>query len=283
MIMNRILVPYDFTKVADHALDFAVQVGNKTKAKEVLILNIIDHPSESQLKFMGATEMDPMQNVYFTRLIQLVKDKLEEKLSKSDFQGMEVKYKIQLGTPYNTLASEVGEEEVSLVVMGTSGSEGIDELFVGSNAERVVRTANCPVITLKEAARLEDIHEIVFASNFQNLNDEFVTKLKDLQKLFDGQLRIVKINTPANFTTNRHDRDLMNNFIKTHNISNCTIDIYNYTNEEDGIIYYAEDIDSDMIALGTNQRTGFNHFLTGSIAEDVVNHSKRPVWTLSLD
>ena len=46
--------------------------------------------------------------------------------------------------------------------------------------------------------------------------------------------------------------------------------------------FYAEDIDADMIALGTHQRTGVGHFLLGSIAEDVVNHAKRPVWTFNL-
>ncbi len=281
--MNRILVPYDFTEVADHAVDFAGQIAKKSSANDVLLLNVVDHPSESALKYMGATEMDPMEHVYFTKLVQLVKDKLETKISELSHEGVTFKYKIQLGNPYNTLASEVSEEDVDLVVMGTSGSEGLDELFVGSNAERVVRTANCPVVTLKGPAKADDIHDIVFASNFHELKSDFIEKIKDLQSMFGGQLRIVKINTPANFTTNRHDLNQMNDFVKKFDIKNCTVDIYNYTNEEDGIVYYAEDINADMIALGTNQRTGFNHFLTGSIAEDVVNHSKRPVWTMNLD
>jgi nucleotide-binding universal stress UspA family protein len=280
--MNRILVPFDFTEVADEALKFAIQLAERGHADQVSLLNIVEHPSESALKFMGATQMDPMTNVYITKLIQLVKDKLEAKVAEQT-SSVNLNYKIQIGNPYQSIASEVTQKEVDLVIMGTSGSEGIDELFVGSNAERVVRSAECPVITLKEAADANDIHDLVFASNFYQVKNDFVKRIKDLQELFDAELRIVKINTPANFTTNRHDLKQMNEFVSKYDIHNYTIDIYNYTNEEDGIIYYAEDIDADMIAIGTNQRTGFNHFLSGSIAEDVVNHSKRPVWTLHLE
>ena len=45
---------------------------------------------------------------------------------------------------------------------------------------------------------------------------------------------------------------------------------------------FAEDIDAELIALATHGRTGLMHLLSGSIAEDVVNHAKRPVWTFRL-
>jgi nucleotide-binding universal stress UspA family protein len=280
--MNRILVPYDFSEVADHALDFAVQVASKSEAKEVMILNVIEHPSESRLKYMGATDMDPMEQVYFNKLIKLTKDKLTKRIADGAF-AVNVTSRIQLGSPYYKLSEEIKEEEVDLVVMGTSGADGVDEVFVGSNAERVVRTSTCPVVTLKGKANVDDLKSIVFASNFQEVTDSFATQIKALQSMLGAKLKIVKINTPANFTTQRHDMDQMLAFVEKFGFEDATVDVYNYTNEEDGIIYYADDIKADMIAIGTNQRTGFNHFLMGSIAEDVVNHAKRPVWTLRLD
>ncbi len=281
--MNKILIPFDFSESAENALDFGLQLAEKSSAKEVLLLNVIEHPSESRLKYMGVTPADPLQNVYFTELIQVTKEKLEEKIENLDSGSIKVKYKIQLGSPYNTLVAEVSEEDVDLVIMGTEGAEGLDELFVGSNSEKVVRNAKCPVITIREPAKVEDINSIVFASNFHELKYSFVDRIKELQNMMGATLKIVKINTPAAFTTQRHDLKQMNEFVKNYDIQDYTIEIYNYTNEEDGIVYYAEDVDADMVALGTSQRTGFDHFLLGSIAEDVVNHSKRPVWTMSLE
>ena len=67
-----------------------------------------------------------------------------------------------------------------------------------------------------------------------------------------------------------------------NSLQNYTINIYNDKVEEDGIIYFAQDIEADLIALATHGRTGLLHLLSGSIAEDVVNHAKRPVWTFRL-
>ena len=68
-------------------------------------------------------------------------------------------------------------------------------------------------------------------------------------------------------------------FVKKHNFENIKAEIYNSLSEESGIIEFADDIDADLIAMTTHGRTGLLHLLTGSIAEDVVNHSSRPVWT----
>ena len=65
-------------------------------------------------------------------------------------------------------------------------------------------------------------------------------------------------------------------------MKNYTINIYSDKVEEDGIIFYAQDINADLIALATHGRSGLLHLLSGSIAEDVVNHAKRPVWTFRL-
>ena len=76
--------------------------------------------------------------------------------------------------------------------------------------------------------------------------------------------------------------NLMNEFVEKYDLDICTLNIYNDFIEEDGIIYFAQDIDADMIALATHGRSGLMHLLSGSIAEDVVNHAKRPVWTCRL-
>ncbi|MFY0688519.1 MAG: universal stress protein [Cyclobacteriaceae bacterium] len=279
--MNKILVPYDFSEQADYAYNFAIELANASSATKVLLFHVIEHPSESRLKYMGATDMDPMENVFMNKLINLTEDKLEAKVSEAG--KVEVEYKVRMGNTYQTLSDEVGDEEVDLVVMGTTGSEGLDAMFIGSNAEKIVRSARCPVITLQAPAEVSAINDLVFASNFHELQDDFVKRMLDLQQFLGAELRLVKINTPANFTSTRHDLKKMNDFVDKYAIKNYTIDIYNYMNEEDGIVNYVEDINADMVALGTHQRKGIIHFLNGSIAEDVVNQAKRPVWTYQLD
>ena len=278
--MNKILIPFDFSEVAQNALNFAVQLSNNNG--ELIILNVIEHPTADSFKTMGVSDYDPMANIYLTKLIETVKGKLEALIDTPEMKSANATYKIRVGSAYHEISHEISDIDVDLVVMGTSGSSGVDEYLVGSNAERVVRNASCPVITLREPCDAASINEVVFASNFHELTPNFVDHVLKLQQALDAHLRIVKINTPANFTSTRHDNEQMDDFVKRFDIQNCSTEIYNYSNEEDGIVAYTEDIDADMIALGTHQRTGVGHFLLGSIAEDVVNHAKRPVWTFNL-
>ena len=61
-----------------------------------------------------------------------------------------------------------------------------------------------------------------------------------------------------------------------------TINVFNYTEEERGILEFASLIKADLIAMGTHSRTGIAHLLNGSLAEDLVNHYEGQVWTYSL-
>lgn len=279
--MKKILVPYDFSEVAEHALDFACQIADKASC-DIRLLNVIEHPTADSFRTMGIQDLDPMEQLYIKKMIEKVKEKLQAAITNSNYADDKISYKIQLGNPFHNIIDEITEENVDLVVMGTEGAEGLNEFFVGSNAEKVVRKASCPVITVQNKCELEPINKIVFASDFIHTDADFITRLKDVQSMFSAQLCIVKVNTPASFTSTRHDTKQMEEFVANNGIENYSIDIYNYKNEEDGIRFYAEDIGADMIALGTHQRTGIGHFLAGSIAEMVVNHSSVPVWTAHL-
>ncbi len=280
--MEKLLVPYDFSEVSAHALDFSYQLADEFECS-ITLMNIIEHPTVDSFKTMGVTDYDPLENVYIMKLVEKVKAKLDELIADPKFSDVELKYKILLGNPVNELANEVREQGVDLIVMGTTGSSGLDEFFVGSNAEKIVRHSKCPVISVKGPVDLEDIDEIVFATDMDNTSENFVKQLKVIQHAFGAELRLVKINTPANFSDTHSDIRRMKAFAEKHKLEDYSCDVYNYLNEEDGIIMFANDIDAGLIAMGTHQRTGLSHILNLSIAEEVVNHAKRPVWTFNVD
>ena len=280
--MKKILVPFDFTLPSDNALDFATQLAERHTSSEIVLFHVIEHPSESRLKIMGASSIDPLENLYMNKLIQQTELKLRAVIT-NVMSKVTVSFKIMIGNPYVSLATEVANQDVNLVIMGTSSLDDSENLFLSSNAEKVVRNAQCPVITIKNKIHIEKIKNIVFASNFEEINPRLVERVSFMQNLMQAKLRIVKINTPASFTNTRYDIKQMSAFVETNIISNYTIDIHNFNNEEDGIVDFADFIEADMIMLGTHQRKGMSHFFNRSVAEDVANNSKCPVITVQLD
>lgn len=279
--MKQILVPYDFSSVAEHALDFACQIAHKIDG-EIMLLHVIEHPTEDAFKTLGVQYEDPMEQLYIKKMYESVGYKLNEVVSKYKYVDERISTKIQLGNPFNSIIDQIAEENVSLLVVGTEGADGLEELLVGSQAEKIVRKATAPVITVRDKCEIEPIEKMVFASDFTHFDDELVSSVKELQETLEARLYLVKINTPSSFTTTRHDMEQMKKFAAKYELDNYELAIYNQRDEAVGIIHFAEDMGADMVALGTHQRKGLGHFLSGSIAEDVVNHSKIPIWTSHL-
>ena len=279
--MEKILVPLDFSTHSLHALDLACKLARKSSEK-VHILHVVEHPSDSTFSTMGVQNYDPMENVYILKLMEVSKEKLEKLIMDPQYEGVAMEFEITVGAPYSEISDHVEKGDFDIIVMGTHGTTGVEEVFIGSNAERVVRHAFCPVITVKNSEFDHDIKKIVFASHFKNISEAFVSRLKELQKFFDATLHLVKINTPNNFSSTRNDRKIINEFAEMHSLENYEINIYNALTEETGIISFAHDIDADLIAMGTHGRTGIAHLLVGSIAEDIVNHAEKPVWTFRI-
>jgi nucleotide-binding universal stress UspA family protein len=171
------------------------------------------------------------------------------------------------------------EQKVDLVVMGTSGRTKLEEMLIGSNTERIIRYAKCPVLTVHQKPVSSDFKNIVYATSMSPEEEVFSRIVRRAQQLYDATLHLVRINTPADFQKDHVVREYMEKFAKKLQLKKYTINIYNDFSTEDGIIRFADQVDADMIAMATHGRTGFAHVLTGSIAEEVAGHSVRPVLT----
>jgi nucleotide-binding universal stress UspA family protein len=152
-------------------------------------------------------------------------------------------------------------------------------MIIGSNTEKVVRQANCPVLVVHKKPATTDFKNIVYATSMSKEEEIFSRIVRTTQELFDSTVHLVRINTPGNFQRDAVVKKYMEDFAKKLKLKNYTLNIFNDLSEEEGIIYFADSIDADLIAMATHGRTGFAHVLAGSIAEDVVSHAKRPVLT----
>lgn len=280
--MRRILVPTDFSEQAQYAFEVAVSIARRTGAA-IKLLHVVDMPRTASFSATGdVTYHDNMEQLYVMRLLETTKGSMRKLLDKVEHNGVEVVQEVDVDIVVNKIKRVIKEDRVDLVVMGSKGSSGLDEFLIGSNTEKVVRTAECPVLTIKRRQPDFDVREIVLASNFRREVAGAMEVFKRFQQLFDARLHLAYINTPGAFESSSNLRSKLAHVAQKYDLHNYTINIYNDTIEEDGILHFAEDINADMIMMATHGRTGLAHLLSGSIAEDLVNHTSRPVLTYQI-
>jgi len=276
--MKKILVPIDFSNESEIAIDFAKQVAKKHNYS-IKLVHVFEYPMSTAYTTMDVGGPDPLESSFVSEMMKRNKDLLEDTAKKLIEIGIKVEQDIKIGNPFINISSELEDEGLDFVIMGSKGVSGIEEILIGSNTEKVVRHAKCPVIVVKRPIKIETIKNIVFASNFKEEDDNLINHLKQLQEMFDAKINFVRINTLNNFEPDVFSKKRINNWLSNQKFQNYSIRIYNDIEEEEGIIHYAEEIGADMLALGTHGRTGLGRLFSGSLAEDVVNHAKRPIWT----
>jgi nucleotide-binding universal stress UspA family protein len=280
--MIKVLVPYDFSPTANHALNFATGLSSNYTGIEVIVLHVIETPVTTGMGTMGGglESIPEFENqIYFMELIETRKKQLKEIDEKFEESIFNLKTKLVLGSVFKGISECIADQNPDLIVMGSRGASGIEEVIIGSNTEKVVRTASCPVVTIKAETDVTKMKKVVFASDFRDSDDQVANRIKRIQSVFNAQFYFVIVNTPGNFETTRESMNRIRTFVQKHHFETIKAEVYNSLSEESGIIEFADDIDADLIAMTTHGRTGLLHLITGSIAEDVVNHSKRPVWT----
>jgi len=277
--MKKLIVPCDFSGQAINAFRFALDIAMQSKG-EVHLVNVIELP------VMHDTVLMPVLTFEETLLKEL-KQKAESQFDKIKTKygsdEVKVKSKVLFGATSRMILEYINDQKIDLVIMGTHGASGVREYLIGSNAERIVRRSPVPVLAVKKYVKASTIRTIVFPNTLDTENQEdLVMKVKALQNFFKAKIHIVWINTPANFTRDNITLKRLNAFVKRFMFKDFTIHVYNDPFEETGIINFVHELKADMIVMGTHGRKGLTHILSGSVAEDVVNHIDCPIWTYAI-
>jgi nucleotide-binding universal stress UspA family protein len=278
--MKKILVPTDFSKPAVLAVEVAADIARKSRA-ELTLLHVVEEVYNGSINVEGEASYsgDWEDKIYTVKLIEKAKKQMAKMTADPKLEGIKVRQELRLGSPYHGMNAIITEQKVDLVVMGTSGRSGLENMIIGSNTEKVVRHAHCPVLTVHNKPARKEFKDIVYATSMDKDEEVFSKIVRRTQQLYDSTIHLVRINTPGNFQRDAVVKKVMQDFAKKLQLKNYTINVFNDVTEEEGVIYFADSIDADLIAMATHGRTGFAHVLAGSIAEDVVSHSRRPVLT----
>ncbi|MCJ7468637.1 MAG: universal stress protein [Maribacter sp.] len=273
--MKKIIVPIDFSEQSENALKVAAALAKK-HGSEILALHMLEL---NQAMLTSSEGFHPEQTVF---LLKMAEKRFNEFLDKPYLKGLTITPIIKHFKVFSEVNEVAEQHNAELIVMGSHGSDGLKEIFVGSNAEKVVRNAEVPVLVIKNEIPNFKVDRLVFASDFKLENLLAFQKAKAFADMLSAKLDLVFINTPGdNFLSTTDAYDTINTFLRKANVA-YEVEIFNDYSIERGILNYSENCKADAIGIPTHGRKGLSHFFIGSIGEDVANHSKIPVVTFKI-
>ena len=277
--MKKILVPTDFSPLAENALKIAASIAKKHDA-EIFLLHLLDLPLDLIDPKGSSSNNDLPESIFFMKLAH---QRFTAAMKKDYLKGIKVHETVEFNEAFDGIMKVSKKHDCDLIIMGSHGAEGIKEVFVGSNTEKVVRYSNIPVLVIKSETEKFEPKRMLFATNLAlETGDSYLNALAFAKKM-QLEMTTVFINTVGKFRTSDHIDKQIEKFKNKVDDPNFKIVVRNDKNTEDGILNYAKKMNADVIGIGTHGRKGISRLLNGSLSEDLVNHAKRPIITFNID
>lgn len=143
--LTKILVPVDFSPFANKALDYALAFAEPFQAR-IVLMHVVEPAVLPESTAVVTTALDNLNE----DLRQVAQQKLDE-LQRTKLAGrVPSELQVRLGRAFSEIVGAAADLDVDLIILATHGYTGLKHVFLGSTAERVVRHAPCPVLTVRD-------------------------------------------------------------------------------------------------------------------------------------
>lgn len=273
--MKKIIIPVDFSKHSEYALETAAALARKHNSELVVM-----HMLELSESIFSSSSSERNEETAFMLLV--TNKKFESFLDKPYLEDITVTPMIKHHKVLKEVDKVASDLKADLIVMGSRGHNDYDGVFLGSNTEKVVRYSNTPLLVVKSKPSTIDFEHSVIATDF-SLDSAAAAKVAmELLGSLSKKVTLLHINLPnAFFLSTDEIEDKISKFLKAtdHEDWKDNIALISDYNVEEAILGYADKHNLDAIGMITEGRTGIKHLFGGSISEDLVNHSTLPVFT----
>ncbi|MBK8493027.1 MAG: universal stress protein [Saprospirales bacterium] len=267
--MKNILVPTDFSACARYAESAAIQLAKRFGATVFFV-----HFLQSDAYPANSPEWHQKRA---NKLILL--EDIQRK-----YPDVAIKVDCLPGPLLDQVAHWVSAKGIDLIVMGSYGVSGKSEYFIGSNTQRVVRQIHCPVLVIKDPIEKLAFNKVVFASGFNEREQEPFLRFKKWVVHFTPEIHLVAIHTASLFEAPYIvTKSAMDEFQALCEPLHAEIHVFPDLNIEAGIRVFAQSIHADLIGISNHERHPLKRILVGSNVEALINHSKLPVLVIDYE
>jgi nucleotide-binding universal stress UspA family protein len=270
--MNNIVVAIDFSDCSINAFLHALSIAQKCNS-DLQLVWVRKSPSDKD-KFDDPKDPSKEVIIQFEELI---------KKYKSELPRNKIEYKIRTGKVYKEIADEARESGAMLVVTGTHGATVFVEFWIGSNANRIVSLAPCPVITIRGGIDImKPLTRIVMPIDSSMETRQKATFTGYIAKQHNAEVNILSLYT-SKVKAMRQNVDLYSqqvaDYMEEMGIK-YKVDNISADNISDTVIDYAKKVEANLIAIMTQQESNTANLWMGPYAQQTVNRSPIPVLSI---
>ena len=272
--MKSILFPTDFSPNADHALNFAIKLAKRSKAKLLLV---------HAFHITYVTPDMPFQYSSPEQFKQV--DKHLKKKLKSLGEAIHKKHGIICTTICREgLADDVILElsrtrKPDLIVMGTKGASGLKAVLIGSNTARVIDKSSYPVLVVPDKSKLTPIKRIVYATDYRRTDISALEYLCAFAGLFKAKISVLHVSDEE--VIRPLDKELMNDFKnglpRTTPFRKLDFHLVYGKNTDKKIQHFVNQHQVDLLAMATHHRTIFERLFGISVTKQLAFHTSVPL------
>lgn len=274
-MISKILIPTDFSDVADNALIYSIGLAQKTNASIHLLhvnsIPIIDNSFPSNIYQTYITEIEEYAKKSFLNI--------EEKYLKK--ANLKYETKITFGFVNDEIQHFAQENEIDLIIIGTTGASGIQEILIGSNAASVVSKAEIPVLVIPPTSTFSDLEKIVYASDFNEPEFPSVSRLAFFAGLYDAEVSILHVKSFADHLFDEEHNFFARNKENVEMNKWKVIKLPENENIIDSINNFIEMENPDMLVLAKHNRGFFDRLFHRSLSKQMAYHTKIPLLVLN--
>lgn len=275
--MKRIIVPIDFSSFADNAFLTAIKIADKTNST-ITCVNVVS--TNLDWKNLSAEKRQGHQDLLDMEAES--KDKLKAYVMDHKLSGVPVESIVEVGIPHERIVELAEKQKADLIVIGAYGKGHTNEKFVGSNLQKVLRNANCPVLAVKKAMNGNHFRKMAFASMFNEDSRPAFMKMKSFIKDFQTSVHFLFVTTPSGFTNSGEAFKKMDSYAKGLEDLVIHKHIYNHQEAESGIMEFAENNKIGFIGLASSNRKLKSSYQVG-VTDTVLFKSDIPVLSVKFE
>ncbi|HEX7014305.1 MAG TPA: universal stress protein [Cyclobacteriaceae bacterium] len=249
--MKNIVIPVDFSDHSRSAAYTGAFLALKSYAR-IHLLHVVQGPENwSKLTVENRKKHPEVES----RIVEVNKQ-LEELSRDAMFHGLNVVTQVKTGIAHERIVSYAQATNADLVIIGAHGADESDPVFIGSTAQKVMRAASCPVLSVKKNFNPGGVKHILFASDFEENVSDALNFVTELAVAMNTSIDLAFINTPGHFVDSETiERRMLDVQPKKPGVV-INHFVYNHYDKDRGIIEAARKRQAGVIAMITHNRKG---------------------------